>query len=107
MRRLAIVALFIVALLPAAAFAASEQPTGAPAILAAECLRCRGEAAASGLDLRTRDSALRGGPRGPAIVPGRPEESLLHRAPAGIRGQGRDFRLTGVGGGNNLAERIA
>ena len=88
MRRLA-----SVAFLPAAAFAASGQPTGAPAILAAECLRCHGEAAASGLDLRTRESALRGGSRGPAIVPGRPEESLLYRVLAGIREQGRELRM--------------
>ena len=94
MRRLAIVAFLpAVALLPAAAFAASGQPTGAPAILAAECLRCHGEAAASGLDLRTRESALRGGSRGPAIVPGRPEESLLYRVLAGIREQGRELRM--------------
>jgi len=34
----------------------------------------------SGLDLRERDTILKGGKRGPAIVPGKAEESLLYRA---------------------------
>ena len=88
--------LAIIALLPAAASALPQAASGArtaPAILEAECLSCHGEAAASGLDLRTRESALRGGSRGPAIAPGRPEESLLYRMLEGIRGQGRELRM--------------
>jgi hypothetical protein len=54
-------------------FAARIQP-----ILVKECLGCHGEAMAlSKLDLRARESMLRGGLRGAAIVPGKAAESLL------------------------------
>jgi hypothetical protein len=36
----------------------------------------------SGLDLRQRESTLKGGKRGPAIKPGQPDESLLYQAAA-------------------------
>ena len=46
-----------------------------------QCLGCHGEANTfAGLDLRTRDAALQGGTRGPAIVSGDPAASLLVRA---------------------------
>ena len=48
------------------------------AILGAKCLPCHGRRRQeAGLDLRTREGLLKGGESGPAIVPGRPEESLL------------------------------
>jgi hypothetical protein len=75
-----------------ASFAAAPAPTSAPddpptfnaqvrPILKAYCLECHGEAAApkGGLDLRLRRLILRGGESGPAIVAGRPDESLLVR----------------------------
>ncbi|MEO8662681.1 MAG: DUF1549 domain-containing protein, partial [Bryobacteraceae bacterium] len=34
----------------------------------------------SGLDLRQRETALKGGSRGPALVPGKPSESLIYTA---------------------------
>ena len=47
-------------------------------ILERRCLRCHGsETARGGLSLASRESALRGGENGPAIVPGQPAESLL------------------------------
>ena len=47
-------------------------------ILEQHCVRCHQESPAKGgLNLAGRDSALRGGESGPAIVPGRPDESLL------------------------------
>ncbi len=51
------------------------------AILSAKCWVCHGRREQmAGLDLRTHASLLRGGKSGPAIVPGRPEESrLVHR----------------------------
>jgi hypothetical protein len=53
-------------------------------LLAAKCLACHGgdpQKIESGLDLRTRESALRGGESGePAIVPGSPAESRLLKA---------------------------
>ena len=48
------------------------------AILNVKCLLCHGRRRQEGgLDIRTRDSLLRGGVSGPAIVPGNPDKSLL------------------------------
>ena len=48
------------------------------AVLGAKCLPCHGRRRQeAGLDLRTREGLLKGGKSGPAIVPGKPEESLL------------------------------
>ena len=45
-----------------------------------KCVLCHGRRRQEGgLDLRTRESALRGGVSGPAIVPGDPDSSLLIR----------------------------
>src|SRR4051794_24293024 len=44
------------------------------------CIGCHGENGMSGLDLRTREAALKGGSRGPAIVPGKSKESILVQA---------------------------
>ena len=49
-------------------------------ILDAKCTGCHGQARMSDLDLRDAKSALTGGKRGPAIVPGKAEQSLLYRA---------------------------
>ncbi len=47
-------------------------------ILAEHCVVCHGEPTfAGGLDVRSRDSLLRGGVSGPAVVPGVPVDSLL------------------------------
>ena len=47
-------------------------------ILHVRCLICHGRRTQeAGLDLRTRASILKGGKSGPAMVPGKPEESLL------------------------------
>jgi hypothetical protein len=52
--------------------------TEARAILERRCLICHGpQAKVSGLDLSSRESALRGGSKGPALKPGSPAESLL------------------------------
>ena len=54
-------------------------------IMERSCWDCHGEELQrSGLDLRTRDDAILGGRGGPAIVPGRAEESLLYRMIAGL-----------------------
>ena len=48
------------------------------AILQARCIRCHGALEKrGGLDLRTMASRLKGGKSGPALVPGKPEESLM------------------------------
>jgi hypothetical protein len=50
-------------------------------VLVNSCLRCHGELKSSG-DLRvdSRDALLKGGESGPAIVPGKPDDSRLIRA---------------------------
>jgi hypothetical protein len=50
-------------------------------ILAANCLSCHsGKAGLSGLRLDSREHLLKGGKRGPAVLTGKPEESLLLKA---------------------------
>jgi hypothetical protein len=65
---------------------ASQAPSGTPVdfyrdvrpILSVHCHKCHSaDASKGGLRLDARDRALRGGDSGPAIVPGRPAESLL------------------------------
>ena len=54
-------------------------------IMERACWNCHGEAAQlSDLDLSSRDGALEGGTKGPAIVPGRAEDSRLFRMVAGL-----------------------
>jgi hypothetical protein len=66
--------------------AAAELPAAAPPafeavvqpLLQARCTPCHGgDARKAELDLRTADAVLRGGESGPAVVPGKPDESLL------------------------------
>ncbi len=64
--------------------AASEPEPLAQEILSnvfrSHCISCHGKWKREGdLDLRTRASMLRGGRSGPAIVPGKPEESLVYQ----------------------------
>src|SRR5262245_24448032 len=50
-------------------------------VLAERCWKCHGEAKqSSGLRLDSRAALLEGGGEGPAIVPGKPDESPLVRA---------------------------
>src|SRR5579862_9115430 len=65
----------------AAFFIARIQP-----LLQKNCLGCHGVGARlSGLDLRSRASALQGGTRGPAITPGSAQKSLLYKLVSGVR----------------------
>src|SRR6202011_1389146 len=49
------------------------------------CWKCHGGSTQqSKLDLRTRESALKGGARGPALTPGKAEESRLFRMISGL-----------------------
>jgi len=52
-------------------------------ILSQNCLQCHGQTAMSGLDLRSRDAALKGGQHGAAIVPADAESSRLYRRISG------------------------
>ena len=49
-------------------------------LLSSNCYACHTNLETGGLRLDSRESILQGGGRGPAIVPGRPEESLLIKA---------------------------
>src|SRR5262245_12908097 len=56
----------------------TEFDTVVAPLLVRRCLDCHsGQKPKGGLDLGSRRGALRGGESGPAIVPGKPEESLL------------------------------
>ena len=62
-------------------FAQSDPPEKtARTVLENKCAACHGAARMSDLDLRDRDTILKGGKRGPAIVPGKADESLLYKA---------------------------
>ena len=54
--------------------------TQAAAILQAKCFACHGTAKMADLDLRETPTLLKGGKRGPAVVPGNAEASLLYKA---------------------------
>ena len=49
-------------------------------VLSENCQSCHGELQTSGLRVDSRDRLLKGGSRGPALVPGNPEASLLIQA---------------------------
>ena len=52
-------------------------------ILVDQCLKCHGaKKQSSGLRLDSREAVLKGGDSGPAVVPGKPDESLLIQAVA-------------------------
>src|SRR6266576_4434615 len=70
------------ALLLASSSVALAAGEPARAILENRCLNCHGQAQTSGLDLRQIDTITKGGKRGPAIVPGSAEQSLLYKAVA-------------------------
>src|SRR5882724_2850504 len=73
--RLAALALTFVPL----TFAAENNSDGLT-ILKSRCFGCHNaKAAQSKLDLTTRESALRGGERGPAIVAGKASDSLVYQ----------------------------
>ena len=76
---LAPIALWLALLMFASAAGASEAER-AIRILAENCLSCHGQSQISDLDLRTRDGILRGGKRGPSIVPGDAGASVLYQA---------------------------
>ena len=62
----------------AVAVARGQSAERAVSLLSQKCLACHNEKkASSGLSVETRASMLTGGARGPAVVPGRPQESLV------------------------------
>ncbi|MBY0229082.1 MAG: hypothetical protein K2W96_07375, partial [Gemmataceae bacterium] len=49
-------------------------------LLVEKCLSCHGDKPKGGLRLTSRAALLQGGDSGPAVVPGKPDESLLLKA---------------------------
>src|SRR6185369_15408715 len=81
MRLVRISPLVLLAGLLAALFGQSDSGEKATrAVFEAKCATCHYDARMSGLDLRDRESILKGGKRGPAIVPGKAADSLLYKA---------------------------
>jgi len=52
----------------------------AKAVLDAKCVICHGDVRSSDLDMRSSASILKGGKRGPALIPGNADASLLYKA---------------------------
>lgn len=69
--------------IPSLVLEASDSTTQAVhAILQKHCLSCHGAGQMSGLDLRQRETLLKGGSRGPSVVVGDPPQSLIYRSAA-------------------------
>ncbi|HEX4949655.1 MAG TPA: DUF1549 domain-containing protein, partial [Blastocatellia bacterium] len=49
------------------------------------CIQCHGADKKSGLDLRTRETALKGGMRGAVIIPGNSKDSVLYQYVSGAK----------------------
>lgn len=66
--------------LASAAFAAAADNNAALTLIESKCLACHsGQFKKSGLDLTSREGLVRGGDRGPAVVPGEAKASLLYK----------------------------
>jgi mono/diheme cytochrome c family protein len=79
MKRLTALGLLVFAL-PSAADAGDERElfeTQVRPLLANNCWSCHRQSAMGGLRLDARDTILKGGRSGPAVIPGKPGESLL------------------------------
>src|SRR5262245_58627828 len=67
----------------AADFAGAADPAAAVSLLQQKCGACHGETSGmSGFRVTSRESVLKGGNRGPAVVAGKSAESLMYRAVA-------------------------
>lgn len=74
--------LLLVLMIPAAFCA--DLPDQAAKLLRDRCTNCHGAAKTSNLDLRSRQTMLTGGERGPAVEPGDASKSRLYRMAAGL-----------------------
>src|ERR1700733_7930818 len=69
-------------------------------VLAANCFSCHTDSKLGGLRVDSRVALLEGGKSGPAIVPGRPEQSLLLKAVSQV-----DPKLKMPLGGSKLSDK--
>jgi hypothetical protein len=71
--------------------------TAAVALLQQKCSACHGDSSGmSGFKVTTRENLIRGGSRGPAVVPNKSADSLLYKA---VAGTGEVLRMPPSGGG--------
>lgn len=70
----------LVALSSLALAAKADVSEDAVRLLQERCVSCHGEIQMSGLDVRSSEALLKGGQRGPSVVPGNAAESLLYQA---------------------------
>jgi hypothetical protein len=76
--------LYATALFWCASATAADVTASAMSVLVQRCGQCHGAAPGmSGLQLTSRENLLKGGKRGPAVVPGHATSSLLYQAVAG------------------------
>ena len=75
----------ILAFVPSLAAAQVSFTSDIRPLLEQSCWKCHGASVQlSKLDLRTREGVLKGGQRGPSIVPGKADESRLYRLVSGL-----------------------
>lgn len=70
----------LVALSSLALAAKADVSEDAVRLLQERCVSCHGEIQMSGLDVRSSEALLKGGQRGPSVVPGNAAASLLYQA---------------------------
>jgi hypothetical protein len=67
---------------PAPTQTTDDTSRAAMSVLEKNCISFHGSAQMSGLNMRQRDGVLKGGKRGPSVVPKKPEQSLLYLSAA-------------------------
>ena len=77
---------FLISIAQAQVQSGTSTAQSALAILEKHCLACHGATQMSGLDLRQRETLMKGGKRGPTLVPRKAEDSLLYKAVNGSDG---------------------
>ena len=77
---ISLLAVFAAAAVSAFAPSPDALEKSAGAVLDRHCMACHGEAQMAGLDMRERETLLKGGKSGPAVVPGKADTSLLYQA---------------------------
>lgn len=77
---MAVIVTTLIALSSLALTARADVSDDAVRLLQERCVSCHGEVRMSGLDVRSPEALLKGGKRGPSVVPGDASASLLYQA---------------------------
>ena len=77
---LAVSAVFVAVAVSAFGQSPDVLEKSARTVLDRHCMACHGEARMAALDMRERETLLKGGKSGPAVVPGQADTSLLYQA---------------------------